>query len=144
MADYALRSDLHAVLERGCERLRKPKQTVLFHRGERAFGLFIVLSGAVKLDFGVDSTFAHFYGPGALVGLPATLTRRPYSMTATVTQDAELGFWSPEALDALLRKRPELCQPLLVLLGQRMAENDALHKAFLTNDAPPAQQSSVV
>ena len=100
MADHALRSDLHAVLKRGCERLRKPKQTVLFHR--------------------------------------------PYSMTATVTQDAELGFWNSEALDALLRKRPELCQPLLVLLSQRMAENDALHKAFLTNDAPPAQQASLV
>ena len=92
MADYAQPTDLRAVLERDCERLRKAKETVLFRRGENAFGLFIVLCGAVKLDLGVDSKFTRSYGRGALLGLPATLTRRPYSMTATVTQDAELGF----------------------------------------------------
>jgi len=143
MADYAQAADLRAVLDRGCERLRKAKQTVLFRRGENAFGLFIVLCGAVKLDLGVESKFTRTYGPGALLGLPATLTRRPYSMTATVTQDSELSFWTPEALDSLLRERPELCHPLLVLLGQRMAENDALQKSVLRNEAQPVPKSSL-
>jgi CRP-like cAMP-binding protein len=77
------------------------------------------------LDFGVDGAagLASTNGPGALVGLPATLTNRDSSMTATVTDDAELGFLTAEALQSLLRERPELCQELLVILGEKLAQN---------------------
>ncbi|MGA7770371.1 MAG: hypothetical protein WCA27_29580, partial [Candidatus Sulfotelmatobacter sp.] len=71
------------------------------------------------------------HGPGALVGLPSTLTRRNYCMTATVTEDAELGFWRPEALDSLLQNHPDLCRQLLVILGEKMAENYAFEEASL-------------
>ena len=57
------------------------------------------------------------------------LTQHNYSMIATVTEDAELGFWSSEALTLLLRKRPDLCRQLLVVLGERMAENQQIAKA---------------
>ena len=74
--------------------------------------------------FGVDGSLAinRSYGPGALIGLPATLTKRTYSMTATVGQNAELGFWPSGALQLLLRHRPELCQQLLAVLGERISE----------------------
>jgi CRP-like cAMP-binding protein len=144
MAGYVSQVALQMVLEQRCERLRKPNQTVLFHRGEQAFGLFIMLSGVVNLDFGVDAVFARSYGRGALIGLPATLTRRPYSMTATVTHDAEVGFLAPEVLNELLRERPEFCQPLLLLFGERMAENDAVQKAFLSRDKQLAQTAIIV
>jgi CRP-like cAMP-binding protein len=76
-------------------RFNEPKQTVLFRRGEAAFGMFLVLEGKVSLDFGVDGSnpLNRAYGPGALVGLPATLTGHNYSMTATVTEDAESGIY---------------------------------------------------
>jgi hypothetical protein len=35
--------------------------------------MFVVLSGKVSLDLGVDSVLGRIYGPGALVGLPSTL-----------------------------------------------------------------------
>jgi CRP-like cAMP-binding protein len=85
--------------------------------------MFVVLGGKVRLDLGVDSAIGRTCGPGALVGLPSPLTRNNYSMTATVTEDAELGFWSPDALDSLLHNRPDLWQPLLAILGERIAEN---------------------
>jgi CRP-like cAMP-binding protein len=44
-------------------------------------------------------------------------------MTATVMEDAELVHWSPDAMNSLLRKRPDFCQQLLTVLGERMAEN---------------------
>ena len=47
--------------------------------------MFVVLSGKVRLDLGVDSAVGRTCGQGALVGLPSTLTRQHYSMTATVT-----------------------------------------------------------
>jgi CRP-like cAMP-binding protein len=85
--------------------------TVLFRRGERAFGMFLNLGGTVSLDFGVDGSgaLASTYGPGGLVGLPATRTKRNYSMTATVIDNAELGFVITEVLKSLLRSHPELC-----------------------------------
>jgi CRP-like cAMP-binding protein len=123
MADKTVSAHLQQVLEQLSEKVRKPKSTVLFRRGEKAFGMFVILSGKVSLDFGVDSVFGRLYGPGALVGLPSTLTRRNYSMTATVTEDGELGYWSPDAFDSLLRTHSDLCQPLLAILGEKIAEN---------------------
>src|SRR5437868_6227154 len=104
--------ELYVALENCCERVRKPRWTVLFRRGEKALGMFLVLSGKVKLDFGVDAaaSLGSTCGPGALVGLPATLSGNNYSMTATVADDAELGLISPPVLVSLLRKNPELCQ----------------------------------
>jgi CRP-like cAMP-binding protein len=117
-------ASLQTVLEEDCEKIRKPRYSVLFRRGEKAFGMFVVLDGTVSLDFGMDSPLARIYGPGALVGLPATVTRRNYSMTATVTEDAELGFWSPEMLESLLRDHPEFCCQLLAILGERVIDNN--------------------
>jgi CRP-like cAMP-binding protein len=123
-------ANLQAALEQGCERVHKPRFTVLFRRGDKPSGMFVVLGGKVSLGFGVDSAFDRSYGPGALLGLPSTVTRRDYCMTATVTEDAELGFWSPDALDSLLHNRPDLCQQLLVTLGEKMAENYKLEESL--------------
>jgi hypothetical protein len=43
--------------------------------------MFLIFSGTVSLDFGVDSSagLANTYAPRALVGLPATLTGRDYN-----------------------------------------------------------------
>jgi CRP-like cAMP-binding protein len=81
---------LQNTLEQKGERLFKRKGEVLFRRGERACPMFVVLSGKVSLDFGVDSPLSRWYGAGASVGLPATLTRRSYRMNAAVIEDAEL------------------------------------------------------
>jgi CRP-like cAMP-binding protein len=126
---------LRYILEHRGENVHKPKSTVLFRRGDKASGMFVVLSGKVSLDLGVDSALSHSCGEGALVGLPSTLTRRNYSMTATVTEDAELGYWTPEGLESLLRKQPDLCQPLLQILGERISEDRDLEREFVgTND----------
>ena len=106
--------------------------------------MFIVLSGNVSLDFGVDSALGRSYGPGALVGLPATLTGRNYTMTATVVENAELVVWTREALETLLRNRPDLRQQLLTILGERLAENQKLAKALLARDEQPEQKLNVV
>ena len=97
MAGDIASANLQTILEQRCEKVRKPRFNVLFRHGDRASGMFVVLSGKVSLGFGDNSDFDRSYGPGALVGLPSTLTQRNYCMTATVTEDAELGFWSLSA-----------------------------------------------
>jgi len=139
MACYIAHSDLYAALEQRCERVRKPRSTVLFRRGEKAFGMFLVLRGAVCLDFGVDvsTALASACGPGALVGLPAALTRTNYSMTATVTDDAELGFLTPQALVSVLRQQPELRRQLLTILSAKVAYSEQVTKALVRKEKLP-------
>jgi CRP-like cAMP-binding protein len=98
----------------------------------------------VSLDLGLDAALARSYGPGALLGLPATLTKGDYRMTAMVTEDAKLGFCSARALNVLLQVRPELCQQLLAILTERMAENQQVAKAILDKERQPLQRSGVV
>jgi CRP-like cAMP-binding protein len=106
--------------------------------------MFVVLSGEVSLDVGTPSPLAHSYGPGALIGLPAALSHQNYSMTATVTEDAELSVWTPEELNGLLAARPDICQQLLALMAERIAENREILKAILSGDIRPPQNSTVV
>jgi CRP-like cAMP-binding protein len=139
---YATASvNLLYVLKQRSEKVRQPSSTVLFRRGDKASGMFVVLSGKVSLRLGVDSALCRTYGPGALVGLPSTVTRRNYSMTATVTEDAELGFWSPEALDFLLRQRPDFCQPLLAILAAKIAEGHEVERGLLARDNRAANET---
>jgi CRP-like cAMP-binding protein len=125
---------LRYILEKWGERVHKPKSTVLFRRGHKTSGMFVVLSGKVSLDLGVDSALSRSYGAGALVGLPSTITRQNYSMTATVTEEAELGFWTPDALEALLHNQPDLCQLLLVILTTKLAESHDVEKTFVDRE----------
>lgn len=131
MTSESASAHLRYVLEQNTEKVRKLKSAVLFRRGDKASGMFVILSGRVSLDLGVDSLLARSYGIGALVGLPSTITRQAYSMTATVTEDAELGFLSPDGLEALLGEYPNLYQPLLVILGEKVAESREDEKALL-------------
>jgi len=143
MALYYSPLTLQNTLEQNGQRLFKRKGEVLFRRGEQAFLMFVVLSGKVSLDFGVDSPLSRSYGPGALVGLPATLTRRSYRMNATVMEDAELSTWSFTKLDSLLRKRRDFCQQMLVILGEKMAESQAMAIAVAHKERQPSQASHV-
>ena len=146
MANCSVSPDeLYAALEQCCERVRKPRWTVLFRRGEKAHGMFLVLNGSVNLDFGVDAAAAlgSTCGPGALVGLPATLSGGRYSMTATVTEQAELGLIRTPVLFTLLRERPELCQQLLTILSAKLDHTDQVRRAILSREQLPRPESRV-
>jgi CRP-like cAMP-binding protein len=86
-------AELCAELTRLSSSVRMPKGAVLFRCGDRVSGIFIIHRGVVRMSLdGADSVFpARKLGPGEIVGLPATLTGN-YSLSAEVTEDAELGF----------------------------------------------------
>lgn len=124
--------NLMSVLEHDARKSNRPQSSVLFQRGENAFGIFLVLSGKVKLDLGVDNGHGYCYGRGALLGLPETLTKSHYNMTATVIQDAEIGFIASTDLRTLLNKSRALCSQLLTLLNQRGEKTEK--KAEMNNE----------
>jgi hypothetical protein len=51
-------------------------------------------------------------------------------MNATVIEDAELSAWSFTKLDSLLRERRDFCRQILVILGEKMAESQAMARAL--------------
>jgi CRP-like cAMP-binding protein len=117
MAGDPCSSDLPSALEQQCEKLTRPKCTVLFRQGEKASGMFVLFSGKVTLGFELD-TPERSCGPGALMGFYSAITGHNYGMTATVTEDAELGFLSRQTLGSLLHEHPELCEQLLTILSE--------------------------
>ena len=126
--------NLPTLLEQSCEKIRKPRCSVLFRRGEKPFGVFLLLSGAVSLDLGIDQPLVRYYGPGALLGLSATLTKHNYSMTATATEDAEVGFLSNQVLDSLIRNNADFCRYVLTMLSERMLEIQKVKAALLNGE----------
>jgi len=132
-------SDLYQALERVSTRVQKTKSTVLFHRGEEAFGIFVVFSGTVILDFGIDAGLGTICGPGALVGLPATLSRTKYRATATVGEYSELGFMLADQLFDLMQAQPEMCKQILHIMSAKVSQVYEVQKDLLDKARSPSQ-----
>lgn len=121
-----------------------PKSAVLFRCGDESFGTFLVLSGEISVEYEPRMRPKQSYGPGALIGLPATLTKRKYGMTATVCESGEFGFLSSAILESLIRDNPPLSQQLLALLVEKVLEVDRIKRSLLAECSPPAQESRIV
>ena len=65
-------------------------------------------------------------------------------MTATVSEDAELSFWSSAALDSLLRRHPEFCMKLLNILGEKMTAMQQMQRAMLGGERATVTQTAIV
>ncbi len=64
-------------------------------------------------------------------------------MTATVADDADLGFLTPQALVDLLRKQPELCDQLLKILSAKVTHAQQVTKALLHRETLPRLEAGL-
>jgi CRP-like cAMP-binding protein len=64
---------------------------------------------------------------GCLLGVPASINRHPYSLTATVSEDAELRFVSTQQLAKLMESEPALTMQLIAMLSEEVR---AMRKIF--------------
>ena len=98
-----------------------PKGAVLFSEGQAPQGVFIVRSGAVKLS--VNSTdgrtlIVRFAESGDVLGLPATLTGKPYSLTAEVIEPAQLQLIARKNFLDFLREHGDVALRVAQQLGE--------------------------
>lgn len=107
------------------ETVRQKRGSLLFRRGDDGSGVFLVVKGTISL--GLDhnrSTFpSRELGPGAILGLPATLANSPYSLNAEVTADAELVHLPRQAFLDLLRDHSSLCFEVMSILSDELGES---------------------
>ena len=74
-----------------------PKGATLFVEGQTARGLFILCAGHVKLSTSSSdgrTLILRISEPGDLLGLPATISGRPYEVTADVIEPTQANFIS--------------------------------------------------
>lgn len=77
--------------------ISRPEGSILFGEGQKAFGVYIIWDGRVKVSIGSDSGKAlilGLFGRGTVLGLPAALLGRPYGTTAEVVKSANVTFLS--------------------------------------------------
>jgi CRP-like cAMP-binding protein len=105
-------------------KLEKSPGTFLFRRGEEVAGIFLVSQGKIRLGLERDPRGfpSRTLGPGSVVGLPATLSHSPYSLTAEVLEDAELVFVAVPKLLNLLRDKPDLCFDVMNILTEELTQ----------------------
>jgi CRP-like cAMP-binding protein len=103
--------------------------TILFERGERNRGLFVVSSGRFALSSGDDPVrVTRIAEKGSLLGLPATVRNAPYSLTAEAVTDSEVWVISPAEFLHLLTNNPTVGMAVVSILAEEVF---AMRRAFV-------------
>jgi CRP-like cAMP-binding protein len=95
--------------------------TMIFAAGQDLIGLYLVLTGRVALWHGPDHVrVTRIAETGCLLGLPATVRRKPYSLSAEAVQDTTLSLISPEQLEHLIETDGASAKEIISLLGEEV------------------------
>src|SRR5215470_10217260 len=84
-----------------------PKGATLFVEGQAPRGVFILCSGKVKLSTSSadgKTLIVRIADPGEVLGLPATVTEKPYELTAEVIEPSQANFISRQEFLNFLRQ----------------------------------------
>ena len=98
-----------------------PKGATLFVEGQPPRGVFILCSGRVKLSTSSAdgrSLILRISDPGEVLGLPATVTGKPYELTADVFEATQANFISRQDFLAFLRDHGEAALRVAQQLGE--------------------------
>ena len=116
--------ELQAELERLATIVLKPTGTILFRRGDAVSGMYLIRSGQVRLCLDCETPLypGRILGPGAIAGLPATVSGNPYSLTAKVLEDSELAFIPRDAVLKCLQTNPLLCFQVMDMLSGEISD----------------------
>ena len=97
-----------------------PKGSILFVEGQEPRGVFVVCSGRVKLSAGSASGKAlilRIAESGEVVGLPGTISGKPYELTAEAIEPIQANFIPREAFLHFLRKHGQAALRVAELLS---------------------------
>ncbi len=83
-----------------------PKGSIFFVEGQESRGVFILCNGRVKLSAGSadgKSLIMRIAGAGEIIGLPGTISKKPYELTAEALEPLQANFIEREAFLSFLR-----------------------------------------
>lgn len=98
-----------------------PKGAILFVEGQEPRGVFILCTGRVKL-YGAaangKSVIFRIADAGEIIGLPGTLSERPYEVTAEVLEPTQANFIRRDAFLGFLRDHGDAALKVAEMLSQ--------------------------
>lgn len=107
----------------GCREKSLSKGEVLFHKGDAPRGIYVVLSGQIKLAFpstrGVEKV-VDIVGPRQSFGEAPVFTERPFPVTAEALTDARVILVSSVVLLALIDEDRAFARKMLAGLSMRL------------------------
>lgn len=98
-----------------------PKGATLFVEGQPARGVFILCNGRVKLSTSSadgKTLILRISEPGEVLGLPATVTGKPYELTADVLEPTQANFITRTDFLNFLRNHGEAALKVAQQLGE--------------------------
>src|SRR5712692_4820218 len=98
-----------------------PKGATLFVEGQAPRGVFILCTGRVKLSTSSadgKTLILRVSEPGEVLGLPATVTGKPYELTADVIEPTQANFISRQDFLGFLREHGEAALRVAQQLGE--------------------------
>ena len=114
----AINEQLHAI----GEPVLKPKGTVLLRAGQPGSGAFLIQSGLVRMTLGTNPKLypSRRLGAGRVIGLPATFSGEPYSLTAQCATNCRLWFIPRQNLLELLRHNTDAGLEIVRILSEEI------------------------
>ncbi|MBW2657823.1 MAG: cyclic nucleotide-binding domain-containing protein [Deltaproteobacteria bacterium] len=115
------------------------KGTCIFLRGDRAWHLYFLLRGRVKLHLGETGKVVHHVSrPGEIIGWSGLVGREAYSASAECTMPVELHKVGAGKLREILKKNPAdgyiFFENLSKILGERLLQSYSQYeKVFVTS-----------
>jgi len=110
----------------------------LFRQGDDPSGLFILHSGDATMflenEGGVQVATVPM-PPGSILGLPALVSDKPYSMSAVAKKGATVGFVNRNDFSSLM-----LTEPLLALMIVRVLAAEVRSTRVAISECQPARQ----
>jgi CRP/FNR family cyclic AMP-dependent transcriptional regulator len=97
-----------------------PKGAVLFVEGQEPNGIFILCHGRVKLSTSSatgKSVILRFAEAGEVVGLPSTISGKPYELTAEAFEPIQANFIPRAAFLSFVRKHGEVALRVAEMLS---------------------------
>jgi CRP-like cAMP-binding protein len=101
---------LTSSLETAGSKKRYPAARVLFREDGQSAGVYLVRKGKVRMSVRDLPNLDRDFAAGSLLGLPATFTGRPYSLTAVTLAESDVVHVPREEFLDLMRERPDLCR----------------------------------
>ena len=104
-----------------------PRGTTLFHEGRPPKGVYVLCEGRAKLSVCSDTgkrLMLRIAGPGEVLGLSASMSGRPYELTAEMMDTSQVVFVKRRELLRFLRTHRVACLQVVHLLSQD------LHSAY--------------
>jgi CRP-like cAMP-binding protein len=106
----------------GVREIAKPG-SFLFRRGDGCRGVFVIRNGLVRVSIPAhEPPFDRTAGADCILGLPATMSGKPYSLTAEVLEEAQVVFVTRRMVLKSLEPNPDLCFEVLGLLSSEVQQ----------------------